>query len=157
VIGTVSTEDKAQRALRAGCAHVINYAEHDFADAVMEFTSNRGADAVFDAVGRDTFEKSLQSLTVRGTLVSFGQASGDIGARDIGSLASKSVTLVRPNYGHYTGTRAAVRAHADRLFAAIADGILHIDNPAEYALADAAQAHADLEDRLTIGAVILRP
>jgi NADPH:quinone reductase len=157
VIGTTSTEEKAGRALRAGCAHVINYIERDFAEEIMHLTSGRGVDAVYDAVGRDTFERSLQSLRPCGALISFGQASGDLGAYEIGKLASKSVTLSRPNYGHYTDSRDAVRLHARRLFSAFETNVLRLDPPNIYKLQDAAQAQADLEGRNTIGPVILRP
>ena len=96
VIGTVSSAEKATRAAAAGCAHVINYRERDFAEDVLSLTGGRGADAVYDAVGRDTFEKSIEALKNRGTLVSFGQASGDIGLYEVGKLAGQITHLVPP-------------------------------------------------------------
>jgi NADPH:quinone reductase len=110
---------------------------------------------VYDAVGRDTFQGSLSVLKTRGHLVSFGQASGDIGAYDIGRLAAKSVTLSRPNYGHFTQTDEQIQFQAKRLFSAIAGGLLRPDAPTLYPLADAARAHSDLEARRTSGALVL--
>ena len=112
-------------------------------------------DAVYDAVGKDTFEGSLSALKPRGTLVSFGQASGDIGAYEIGKLASKSVTLSRPNYGHYTDSADAVQRHAQRLFAALKAGIVAVESPTIFAMSDAAAAHAALESRKVVGSIIL--
>ncbi len=157
VIGTVSTEEKAARAREAGSAHVIVHTREGFADAVMRITGGRGVDAVFDAVGRATFEDSLRSLKPRGHLVSFGQASGDIGAYEIGRLAAGSVTLSRPNYGHYTDSAEAVSRHANRLFEAIARRAVSLREPTRYALGDAPRAHADLEARRTTGSLILVP
>lgn len=157
VIGTTSSDEKAARAKDAGATHVINYTQENFADRTMALTGGRGVDVVYDAVGKDTFEASLSCLKPRGTLVSFGQASGDIGAYEIGKLASRSVTLSRPNYGHYTSTRDDVRRQSRRLFEAIDGGLLSLDPPVTYALRDAARAHADLESRQTSGALVLIP
>lgn len=157
VIGTTSTEEKAARAREAGCAHVIVHARESFVEAVERITGGRGVDAVYDAVGRATFEGSLRSLRPKGRLVSFGQASGDIGAYEIGKLAAGSVTLSRPNYGHYTDSAEAVRRHASRLFEAIARRAVTLREPTRYALSDASQAHADLEARRTTGSLILVP
>jgi NADPH2:quinone reductase len=156
VIGTTSSDEKAERIRRVGCDHVINYSREDFASAVMDVTNGRGVDVVYDAVGRDTFENSLKALKPRGTLVSFGQASGDIGAYEIGKLASKSVTLSRPNYGHYTDTRADVLRHANRFFAGVKGGDITIDAPRIFALSEAGAAHEAIEGRAGIGSIILR-
>ena len=110
---------------------------------------------VYDAVGKDTFEGSIRALAPRGHLVSFGQASGDVGAYSIDRLASRSVTLSRPNYGHYTDTAEKLRLQTDRLFAALQSGVLVAEAPRRYALADARAAHADLEGRNTTGALVL--
>ena len=157
VIGTASSEDKLSRARAAGCADVINYRERDFVEEVQHLTGGRGVDAVFDAGGRDTFAGSIQCLRPRGHLISFGQASGDIGAYEIGGLASRSVTLSRPNYGHYTGTPEEVTRHAGRFFDAVAQGLVHVDHPQRFALADAGAAHAALEARSIVGALVLIP
>jgi NADPH:quinone reductase len=157
VIGTASSEDKAARARSNGCVQVIDYTREDFPEAVLRATGGRGVEAVYDAVGKSTFEGSLKCLKPRGHLVSFGQASGDIGAYEIGKLAAKSLTLSRPNYGHYSETAEALRQQADRLFKAMDDGIIKLDRPARYALRDAAVAHEDIERRRTSGSLILIP
>ena len=155
VVGTTSSDEKAALAKAAGCAEVINYARVDFTAAVMEMTRGRGADIIFDAVGRDTFAGSIAALKLCGHLVSFGQASGDIGAQDIGALASRSVTLSRPNYGHYTDTPEKFGAQAARLFAALRSGVLRPAAPRLLPLAQAGEAHRLLESRQTTGAIVL--
>jgi NADPH:quinone reductase len=156
VIGTTSSDLKAERIKAAGCDHVINYSREDFANAVMDITRGRGADVVYDAVGKDTFENSLKALKPRGALVSFGQASGDIGAYEIGKFASKSVTLSRPNYSHYTATREDVLRHASRFFAVLKSGNVIVDPPRIFELSDAGAAHEAIESRSGIGSIILR-
>jgi NADPH2:quinone reductase len=157
VIGIVSNAAKAERAKRHGCAHVVISPDEDFAAAALRLTAERGVDVVYDAVGKDTFEASLRSLAPRGHLISFGQASGDVGAYSIDRLASRSVTLSRPNYVHYTDTPEKLRAQTDRLFAALSAGIIEAERPTLYRLAEARAAHADLEARRTMGALALVP
>jgi len=156
VIATVSTHDKAQRARQLGAHDVIIGRGPEFVEAVMEITQGKGADVIYDAVGRDSFDFSIAALAIRGHLVSFGQASGPIGEKDIGALASKSVTLSRPNYGHYTGTRAEMQMQSARLFGALQQGYLTIDAPTVYSLAEAARAHDDLENSRTTGSIVLK-
>jgi NADPH:quinone reductase len=156
VIGTTSSDEKAERIRRVGCDHVINYSREDFASAVMDITKGQGVDVVYDAVGRDTFENSLKSLKLRGTLVSFGQASGDIGTYEIGKLASKSITLSRPNYSHYTDTRADVLRHAGRFFSFVESGDILVDLPRIFALSEARAAHEAIEGRGGIGSIVLK-
>jgi NADPH:quinone reductase-like Zn-dependent oxidoreductase len=112
---------------------------------------------VYDAVGADTFDRSVACLAPRGHLVSFGQASGDVGARSIDQLARSSITLSRPNYAHYTDTAEKLRLQSSRLFAALEAGHVEAAEPRLYRLADAAHAHADLEGRRTTGAIVLIP
>jgi NADPH:quinone reductase-like Zn-dependent oxidoreductase len=157
VIGSASSEAKGDQARRAGCDHVILSSREDIAEAVMRFTDGRGVEVVYDAVGKDTFESSIQCLAPRGHLVSFGQASGDVGAYSIDKLASRSVTLSRPNYGHYTDTPAKLKLQADRLFAALQAGVLTAERPRLYPLVNAADAHRDLEGRRTTGALVMVP
>jgi NADPH2:quinone reductase len=157
IIGIVSTAAKAERAKRLGCAHVVIAPDEDFADASLRLTAGRGVDVVYDAVGKDTFEASLRALAPRGHLVSFGQASGDVGAYSIDRLASRSITLSRPNYVHYTDTPEKLKAQTDRLFAALNAGIIEAERPTLYRLAEARVAHADLEARRTMGALVLIP
>ena len=155
VIATVSTDDKARVAKARGADEVVVYSRDSFSDAVMRLTGGRGASVVYDAVGKDTFADSLAALAVRGHLVSFGQASGPVGDWDIGRFASKSVTVSRPNYGHFTDTPEKLTVHVGRFFGALRAGVLSVDPPSRYRLADAARAHRDLESRRTIGALVL--
>lgn len=157
VFATVSSAEKAQLVARLGADHVILYTQEDFAESIARLTAGQGVDVVYDAVGADTFAGSIAALAPRGHLVSFGQASGPIGPQDIGALAAKSVTLSRPNYGHYTDTPARLAPHVARLFAALREGILTPAAPRRYPLADAEAAHRDLESRRTSGALILIP
>ena len=155
VIGTVSTEEKATLARRAGCDLVVVHGREPFPEAVLRATGGRGADVIYDAIGRDSFTGSVAALAVRGHLVSFGQASGPVGAHDIGAFASKSATISRPNYGHYTADPAELRAMAARLFAAIAAGTVQPLIGTRLPLAAAAEAHARLEARATVGSTVL--
>ncbi|HVM83974.1 MAG TPA: zinc-binding dehydrogenase [Candidatus Binatia bacterium] len=157
VIGTVGSAEKARIARAAGCAYPILYAETDFVDRVMEITEGRGCDVVYDAVGADTFMKSYEALAVRGHLVSFGQASGPIPQIDLAGFVQKSATVSRPNFGHYTSTPNEVRSITDRLFRALANGVLQVEIAQEYPLREAAEAHRALESRRTTGSTILIP
>lgn len=157
VIGSTSSDAKAVQARRAGCDHVIISSREDVAKAVMRLTGGRGADVVYDAIGKDSFEASINSLAPRGRLVSFGQASGDVGAHSIDGLARRSVTLSRPNYVHYTDTPAKLELQTSRLFAALQSGVLVVEPPRAYAMRDAGVAHSDLEGRRTTGALVLIP
>lgn len=123
----------------------------------MTLTQGKGADVIYDAVGRDSFAHSVAALAPCGNLVSFGQASGDIGSWDIGSLASKSATISRPNFGHYTDTPEKVSAITADLFHMIETGALRIAPPRIFPLAAAADAHRALEGRATTGSTILIP
>jgi NADPH2:quinone reductase len=156
VVGTVGSADKMQVARAHGCDHVINYSTGSFVDEVLALTNSRGVDVVYDSVGRATFEQSLRCLRRRGTLASFGEASGDpepIAPRRLGQLGS--IFLTHPSLPDYTATRAELLENAGDLFAMVASEKIRIDVTAEYALRDAARAHADLESRKTVGAVVL--
>ena len=156
VIGTVGSADKMQVARAHGCGHVINYAAGGFADEVLALTNNRGVDVVYDSVGRATFEQSLRCLRRRGTLASFGEASGDpepIAPRRLGQLGS--IFLTHPSLPDYTATRAELLETANELFDMVTSGKIRVDVTANYALRDAARAHADLEARKTVGAIVL--
>jgi len=151
----VSTAEKAELARRAGCDLVVVHGREPFAAAVMRATGGAGADVVYDAIGRDSFAGSVEALAVRGHLVSYGQASGPVGACDIGALASRSATISRPNYAHYTSDPQELRAMAARLFAAIAAGTVRPMIGTRLPLAAAAEAHRRLEARATVGATVL--
>lgn len=158
VIGTVSTDEKADHARARGCDHVILYTRDDFRDEVRRLTDGRGVKVVYDSVGAETFARSLDCLQPRGTLVSFGESSGPVDPLQVGLLGAKgSLYLTRPSIAHYTADRGEFEAAADRLFGAIRAGVLQIDAPREYPLEDAAQAHTDVESRRTMGAVVLIP
>ena len=157
VIGATSSETKADEAKRAGCSHVAVTSRQDFAEAVLNFTSGRGVDVVFDAIGKDTFERSVECLAARGRLISFGQASGDVGAHSIDRLAHRSATVSRPNYIHYTDTPEKMTLQSGRLFDALRSGAVVAERPRAYPLVSAAAAHADLEGRRTTGSLILVP
>jgi len=155
VIGTVSTDEKAALARQAGCAHVINYRNENFVERTMAITGGNGVRAVFDSVGKDTFLDSLKTLAIRGSLVVFGKASGDLPAIDPFMLAPRALSLAWPILPHYVATPAALSAAAADLFDAIATGIVKVDPSRIYRFDDLVQAHSDMEQRKTVGAVVL--
>lgn len=157
VIAVVSTEEKAALARDLGAHHAIVRMHEDFAEAVRRLTQGRGVEVAYDAVGRDTFAGTLEALGERGHLVSFGQASGPVGSQDIGRLSAKSVTLSRPNYGHYTDTPEKLGPHVRRFLAAYRQRVLRLGEPTIYPLAEAARAHRGLESRATTGSLLLIP
>ncbi|MCK9514229.1 MAG: quinone oxidoreductase [Pigmentiphaga sp.] len=158
VIGTVSTEAKAQIARAQGCDHVIIYSHDDFRDEVMRITGGKGVRVVYDSVGAHTFMRSLDCLQPRGTMVSFGESSGPVEPLAVGTLGAKgSLFLTRPSIAHYTADRVEYEGAAERLFSAMRDSTVVAGKPSVYPLAEAAQAHADLESRRTTGAVVLLP
>lgn len=157
VIGTVGSQDKAERARRHGCHHVILYREQNLVDTVKQLTDGRGVHVAYDSVGKDTFYDSLACLAPRGHLVNFGQSSGPVEPLAMPRLAAGSFTVVRPMLGHYTADPADRDAAADAFFQALRDGILTPDDPVRYALQDVGQAHDDMEARRTHGAVVLMP
>jgi NADPH:quinone reductase-like Zn-dependent oxidoreductase len=157
VLGVVSTPEKAEVARAAGCDLVLLAGQSDLVETARRFSGGVGMSVVYDAVGADTFDLSVACLAPRGHLVSFGQASGDVGARSIDALASRSVTLSRPNYAHYTDNAEKLAVQSGRLFAALGSGAVKAAPPRLYGLADVARAHADLEGRRTTGAVALLP
>lgn len=155
VIGTVSTEAKAELARRHGCDHVINYTHEDVATRVREITDGAGVSVVFDSVGKTTFEGSLDSLKRRGLMVCVGTASGPIPPFNPQMLAMKgSLYLTRPALHDYIADPAEKLALATELFDHVAAGRIGIEIHQRYALQDAVQAHRDLESRRTTGSSI---
>lgn len=155
-IGTVSTAAKAAEVRALGCDEVINYTEQDFETEVGRLTDGRGVDVVYDSVGRTTFEKSLKVLRPRGTLVLFGQSSGAVAPLDPQILNTRgSIYLTRPSLAHYVATPEELRWRATELMEMITSGALTIRISGRYPLADAAQAHRDLEARRTTGKLLL--
>lgn len=158
VIGTVGSDEKVALARANGCDHVVVTSREDLARRVREITHGAGVPVVYDAVGKDTFEASLDCLAPRGTMVSYGNASGPVPPVLPLRLTEKgSIFLTRPSRKHYTLTRAETVASAEALFAVVASGAVTVDVRQRYALAEAARAHADLEGRRTTGATVLLP
>lgn len=159
VIGTVSTEEKAEVARAFGADHIIRYDQlTDWAPEVKRLTDGVGVAAVYDGVGAATFEASLASLKLRGTMVLYGGASGAVPAFDPMKLAwGGSLTLTRPYMEHFRATRAEFEWRAGEVFQAILDGKLKVTIDSTYALADAPQAHAALASRKTMGKLLLLP
>ncbi len=156
VITTVSTAEKEDLARGAGADEVLRY--EGFADAVRTSTGGTGVDVVFDGVGKATFDESLRSLRVRGTMVLFGAASGAVPPVDLQRLNSGgSLFVTRPTLAHYLLTPEERRWRSEELFGAVAAGQLDVRIGARYALADAARAHEDLQARRTTGKVLLIP
>jgi len=158
VIGTVGSEQKAELARALGCKHVINYSQENVAERVREITAGAGVPVVFDSVGHDTFESSINSLAPRGMLVSFGNASGAVPPFAPLLLAQKgSLFITRPKLGDYIATRAELETSANALFERLVSGAIKLAPSHRYPLAEAAKAHHDLEARKTTGSLILIP
>ena len=158
VIGTVGSDEKAALAREHGCDHPIVYTRENFTERVRELTGGAGVPVVYDAVGRDTFEGSLDCLAPRGMLVSFGQSSGKIDPFDLGILSAKgSLYLTRPTLMTYTASRTDLEASAQALFDVVGRGAVRITVNQTFPLAEAAAAHRALESRRTTGSTILLP
>jgi NADPH2:quinone reductase len=158
VIGTVGSDEKAEIARAHGCDYPINYRRESFAPRVREITGGKGVRVVYDSVGKDTFEGSLDCLEPFGLMVSFGNASGPVASFSPGVLAEKgSLFLTRPSLGTYTARREDLLATAEELFAVVRLGAVRIEASRTYPLREAAQAHRDLEARRTSGPAVLIP
>ena len=156
IIGTVGSEEKGKLAKAHGCDHIINYSREDFAARVAEITGGQKCAAVYDGVGKDTFLKSLDCLRPRGTMASFGNASGKVEPFDLGILAAKgSLYVTRPTLDTHVASREDLVATANELFDVVGRGIVKVEINQTYALKDAAQAHRDLEARKTTGSTVL--
>ncbi len=157
VIGTVGSKEKAEIAKSKGCDYPILYREEKVSERVKEITNGQGVEVVYDSVGKDTFDDSLDCLKRLGMMVSFGQSSGAVPPVPLKALAPGAYFLTRPSVFQYTATREELLATANELFDVLKSGVVKIDIDATYALADAKQAHDDLEGRKTTGSVILKP
>jgi NADPH2:quinone reductase len=160
VITTASTPEKAELSRQAGAVEVLDYPDDpaEFAEKIRDLTGGLGVAAVYDGVGKSTFDASLASLAVRGTLALFGAASGPVPPLDPQRLnAAGSVFLTRPSLPHYTRTPDEFSWRAGELINAIADGTISITVGGRYPLAEAAHAHADLQGRKTVGSIVLVP
>jgi NADPH2:quinone reductase len=157
VITTVSTEEKAGLSRQAGADHVILYTQADFTAEVKKITEGKGVQAVYDSVGKTTFEGSLNCLRPRGYLVLFGASSGPVPPQDPMVLIKGSYFLTRPTLAHYALDRQELLSRAGDLFRWLEDGSLQLRIEHKYPLSDAAQAHCDLEARATTGKLLLLP
>jgi NADPH2:quinone reductase len=158
VIGTAGSPDKLALAQKNGCAHVIDYTKEDVAKRVREITGGKGVPVVYDGVGKDTFQGSIDSLAVRGMFVSFGNASGPVPAFEPILLSTKgSLYFTRPTLFSYTITREELLESAQALFDVVGKGAVKIAVNQTYPLKDAAQAHRDLQARKTTGSTVLIP
>ncbi|MEP3074343.1 quinone oxidoreductase [Maricaulis sp.] len=158
LIGTAGSDEKCEIARQRGAAHVINYSRENVVERVREITEGRGVPVVYDGVGKDTFEMSLDCLAPRGLLATFGNASGPVTGVNLGILTQKgSLYVTRPSLMHYVASDEDLAANTADVFDAVARGAISIDINQRYALADAQKAHQDLEGRRTTGASVLVP
>jgi NADPH2:quinone reductase len=158
MIGTVGSDEKAALAKAHGCTHVINYTTENFVERVKEITGGKGVPVVYDSIGKDTFTGSLDCLSRRGLMVSFGNASGPVPPFKLSELASRgSLSVIRPTLGDFVATREALDATSGDLFGMVKTGQVTIEINQRYALKDVAQAHIDMEARKTTGSTILTP
>ena len=158
LIGTAGSDAKCTLAIKHGAEHMINYSREDFVARVKEITAGRGVKVVYDSVGKDTFDKSLDCLRPFGLLVTYGNASGPVAPLNLGMLGAKgSLYVTRPTLFTHIATRESTQVMADDLFEAVTSGKVKIPVERRYALADAAQAHRDLEGRQTTGCSVLLP
>ena len=156
VIGTVSTDAKAELARKSGADHVVLYTKQDFVAEAKRLTGGKGVDVVYDGVGATTFEKGLDALRPRGVMVLFGAASGPVGPFDLQLLNAKgSLFVTRPSLNHHIATRQELTARASELLGWIRDGKVNLRVEHTFPLAQAADAHRALEGRATTGKVLL--
>jgi NADPH2:quinone reductase len=158
LIGTAGSAAKCQLALENGAAHAIDYSKEDFVARVKQITGGKGVKVVYDSVGKDTFERSLDCLRPFGLMASFGNASGPVPPFAPGALGPKgSLYLTRQTLFTHIATRESTQAMADELFAVVGSGAVKIHIDQRYPLAEVAQAHRDLEARKTTGCTVLLP
>lgn len=158
VIGTVGSQEKADLARTHGCDHTILYRDENVVERVKDITGGAGVPVVYDSVGKDTWDLSLDCLAPRGLMVSYGNASGAVPAFEPAVLSQKgSLFLTRPTLFNYTSTPEDLRACAEDLFFVVMNGNVKIEVHQTYPLRDAAEAHRDLEGRKTTGATVLLP
>ncbi len=158
VIGTVGSQEKIEIAKKYGCDEVINYSKEDFAKKVMELTDGKGVSVVYDGVGKSTYDKSIECLKLRGTMVSFGNASGALDPIIVSkSLQPKGIYFVRPAMNQYFTNSDEIHEAASMLFKQISSGNVKIEIYKKYKLEDAVQAHKDLEGRKITGPAVIIP
>jgi NADPH2:quinone reductase len=158
VIGTVGSDEKIEIAKANGCDHVINYSKENFAEKVKEITNGDGVPVVYDGVGKKTFDGSIECLKIRGTMVSFGNASGPLDPCNVTkSLAPKGLYLTRPSIAHYTTTREDLDEAANKVFEMFKSNKFNLKIFKRYALSEVVKAHQDLETRKITGPAIIIP
>lgn len=158
VIGTASTDEKAELARKAGADDVIVFSNTDFESEVKRLTADKGVDVVYDGVGKATFEKNLNVMRLRGMLVLYGMSSGPVPPVDPAKLSEKgSLYMARTTLAHFTATREELLARTAALFGMIAEGKLKLKIAKKYRLAEAVQAHRDMEARNAVGKLLLIP
>jgi len=158
VIGTVSSEEKGKLAREAGADEVIVYTQHDFEPEVQRLTGGKGVEVVYDGVGKATFEKNLNVMRLRGMLVLYGMSSGPVPPVDPAKLSEKgSLYMARTTLAHFTATREELLARTSALFGMIAEGKLKLRIAKKYPLAEAVQAHRDMEAHRLAGKLLLIP
>ena len=158
VIGTVGSDEKIENAKQNGYDHVINYNKDNFAEKVKEITEGKGLSVVYDGVGKNTFDGSIECLKLRGMLVSFGNASGPLDPVNVAkSIQPKGLYLTRPSIMQYTTTREELDEAANKVFEMASSGKVKVKISKKYSLKDIAQAHKDLESRVLTGPAVILP
>ena len=157
VIGTASTAEKVELATKAGATHMVNYSHEDVKKRVEELTGGKGVIAVFDGVGKSTFDLSLDCLARKGSLISFGNASGAVPPLAIARLSAKNARLMRPTLFGFISTRDEFEGYTRELLDFIIKDKMDVRIHETYALSDVARAHQDLEGRKTTGKLLLNP
>ena len=158
VIGTVGSDEKIEKAKSYGYDHVINYNKENFSKKVLEITNKKGVPVVYDGVGKNTLEGSLECLSIRGMMVSFGNASGPLAEINVPkSLQPKGLYFIRPSMQHYLSTREEIDEAAKILFEKVESGKIKIEIFKKYKLEDVVEAHKDLENRKILGPAVIIP
>jgi len=158
VIGTVGSDDKINIAKKNGCDFVINYTKDDFVKKILEITKGKGVPVVYDGVGKNTFNGSIECLKMRGMMVSFGNSSGPVLNIDvIKMIQPKGIYFTRPSMGQYLGTKDEIREGSEKLFEKVTSGKVKVKIFKKYKLDEVVQAHKDLESRKIIGPAVIIP
>ena len=158
VIGTVGSDEKISIAKKNGCDFVINYSKDDFVKKVLEITKGKGVPVVYDGVGKNTFDGSIECLKIRGMMVSFGNASGPVSNIDvIKMIQPKGIYFTRPSMGQYLETKEEIAEGSEKLFGKIMSGQVKVKIFKKYKLEEVAQSHKDLESRIIIGPAVIIP
>ena len=158
VIGTVGSDEKMMIAKKNGCDFIINYSRENFAKKVLEITKGKGVPVIYDGVGKDTLEGSIECLAERGMMVSFGNSSGPLTNIDVKKMIlPKSLFFTRPTMWHYLGTKNELQEGVDKLFENIKKGKIKVEIFKKYKLEDVVQAHKDLEERKITGPAVIIP